>query len=182
MERFWKLHPVLVGLFIMVVDFGALILLRGLERGDFDWPSDNKTVLIGDGLLLPLYAALTSHLMRQDPKIKGRLYKDRRWHLGVFLTGLALALIVEVMTVLDGHWGLFREPTVSKTYHRFIFVALFYLLVSAWPLIVWRRQQVLAAGVAVVSLGAFVTIAWWEIQPMAHESAQVTVQRLGDEF
>jgi hypothetical protein len=182
MVWFWRLHPILVSLIILVVNFGVLLILRSLERGYLYWPEDNKTVLVGDGVLLPLYAGSTSWLLRNDPIIRSRLFRDYKWHLGVIGLAIIVSVAIEIMVVMDGHWGLFREPTVSKTYHRFVFIALFYLLVSALPLIYRRRQQVWIAGLASLSLTIFISIAWWEMHPMAQESAQVTVQKFGGEF
>lgn len=163
----WHWHPLAVAAFVLVIDFGVLLALRIFERGAFYLPWGNKTFLIGDSVFLPLYAAFTAMVVRRGAAPQN-LYHRRWWHFAVLGAGIALALLMDLMTVTEGHVSIFARFQLSKTYHTLVFAILFYLLVSVLPLHRPRRSWMAAA--ACVALAAYLSIAMFEIQPMARES------------
>ena len=163
----WHWHPLAVAAFVLVIDFGVLLALRIFERGAFYLPWGNKTFLIGDTVFLPLYAAFTAMVVRHGAPPQN-IYHRRWWHVAVLGTGIGLALLMDLMTVAEGHVSIFARFQLSKTYHACVFAILFYLLVSVLPLHRPGRSWVAAA--ALLALAGYLSIALFEIQPMARES------------
>lgn len=163
----WRWHPLAVAAFVFAIDFGVLLTLRVFEHGAFFLPWGNKTFLIGDSVFLPLYAGLTAAVVRRGIP-DGSLYHHRWWHLAVLGAGVGLALLMDLMTVAQGHTSIFVDFQLSKTYHTCVFGLLFYLLVSVLPLL--RPYRSWAAALACLALACYLAIALVEIEPMAQQS------------
>lgn len=164
----WRWHPFAAAGFVFVVDFCILLALRIFERGSFYLPWGNKTFLIGDSVFLPLYAGFTAVIVRRGVP-PGNLYHRRSWHLAVLAVGLGTAILMDLMTVAQGHISVFARFQLSKMYHTCVFGILFYLLVSALPLVV-RRERSWFNAFAVLALTCYLSIALIEIEPMARQS------------
>jgi hypothetical protein len=164
----WRWHPLAAAGFVFVIDFGILLALRIFERGAFYLPWGNKTFLIGDSVFLPLYAGFTAVIVRRGVPA-GNLYHRRSWHIAVLLLGVGIAILMDLMTVAQGHWSIFTHYQLSKTYHTCVFGVLFYLLVSVLPLVV-RRERSWFNAAACLALACYLSIALFEIQPMAQQS------------
>jgi hypothetical protein len=164
----WHWHPLAVAAFVFAIDFGTLLALRIFERGAFYLPWGNKTFLFGDSVFLPLYAGFTAVVVHRGVPA-GNLYLRRWWHLAVLSAGVGIALLMDLMTVAQGHISIFAQYQLSKTYHTAVFGLLFYLLVSVLPLLLSRRRSWFTAG-ACLALGCYLSIALIEIQPMAEQS------------
>jgi hypothetical protein len=164
---FWRWHPLAVAAFVFCVDFGILLALRIFERGAFYLPWRNKTFLIGDSVFLPLYAGFTAVVIRRGVPA-GNLYHRRWWHIAVLIAGVGIALLMDLMTVAQGHISIFAEFQLSKTYHTCVFGLLFYLLVSVLPL--QRPDRSWFGAAACLALACYLSLALIEIQPMAERS------------
>lgn len=163
----WRWHPLAVAAFVFAVDFGTLLALRVFERGAFYLPWGNKTFLLGDSIFLPLYAGVAAIVVRRGVP-PGNLYARRSWHLAVLAVGIGLALLMDLMTVAQGHISIFAQFQLSKTYHTAVFGVLFYLLVSVLPL--QRPYRSWLGAAACLALACYLVIALVEIEPMAHQS------------
>ena len=168
----WHWHPLAAAAFVLVIDFGILLGLRIFERGAFYLPWGNKTFLIGDSVFLPLYACFTAMVVHRGAPPQN-LYHRKWWHLAVLSAGVGSALLMDVMTVAQGHISIFARFQLSKTYHTCVFAVLFYLLISVLPLHRPGRSWVAAA--ALLALACYLSIALFEIQPMARESFATAV-------
>ncbi len=168
----WHWHPLAAAGFVLVVDFGMLLALRIFERGAFFLPWGNKTFLIGDSIFLPLYAGFTAVVVHRGAPPQN-IYHRKWWHLVVLCAGVGLALLMDLMTVAEGHISIFARFQLSKMYHTFVFAVLFYLLVSVLPL--HRPGRSWMAAAALLALACYLSIALFEIQPMARESFATAV-------
>jgi hypothetical protein len=174
----WRWHPLAVALFVLLVDFGALFMIRAYEHGSFYMPWGNKTFLLGDSIFLPLYAGFASVVVHRTPAAHGGWYGSRVWHISVAVVGVFLALMMDLMATTEGHTSMFVEFRLSKAYHTVVFALLLYLLVSVLPVTIRGRRATWATTLALTALALYLAIAFIEIQPMASASAHAAAYGL----
>jgi hypothetical protein len=168
----WHWHPVAVGAFVLVADFGVLLAIRMWEHGSFYFPWYNKTFVIGDSICLPLYAVFTAAVLRaargSSPAL--RFYHRPSWHVVVIVAAVVFAVGLDLVAVGAGHTSVFAAWRPSKAYHLVVSGVMFYLLVSVLPAALHVRKPYWALGLALLSLGTYLAIATTQIEPMARTS------------
>lgn len=160
----WHWHPLAVGLFVFAIDFGAIVLIRLIERTAHIGES-SKTFLIGDSIALPLYMAMAAVVVQQWEPQGSRFYLRWRWHAGLIALGVVLALVVDGAALVAGTESVLAHPTPSKVYHTLVFVPMFYLATSALLPMLTARQPRRAATIGLAGLTAYVALAASDLYP-----------------
>ena len=152
----WDWAPLVVGLFILGLDFGVVTFIRVVvERKLYfgRW----WTFKIGDVLGLPVYAGFAASVINGH-EFSG-FYTQWYTHLGILVFGYAFWTWVQVQNLKSGFetWEDMKVP--SEAYHTFIFGIMFYLLASVFvPLVVsaeWSTSGILAFAGLAVYIGCF---------------------------
>jgi hypothetical protein len=154
----WEWHPLLVGIFVFVIDFGAIAAIRVLQSRS-NLMHSSETYLYGDSLALPVFAVGMAVVVQHGDAGLPSFFRSRRWHLLVLATGCLLALAVDGGALIQGTHSVFVNPTPSKVYHTFVFVPMFYLVASALPVLFQQRRPLLAVSASLGGLSLYLLLA-----------------------
>ncbi len=150
----WQWPPVLVALFVLGIDFGAIMVIRVcVERKRYltRWWSFK----IGDTIGLPVCAGFAAVVV-SDGHYTG-FYTQMWWHLLVLVIGYVSIVALELNSVRVGFatWKEVRKH--SQLYHTFIFGIIFYLFCTVMFAVVADHQPVVQTVLAFVGLGIWFT-------------------------
>ncbi len=171
----WGWLPLLVGLFILGLDFGGTMFTRIVfERNCYftRW----WTFKIGDTIGLPVYAGFAAVVIA-DHEFTG-IYTEWWWHLAIFLGGYALWDQVERSELKSGFKTQADLDVLSERYHTFVFRPMFYMMASILvPLIVAAEanlETVAAFTGLAIYLACFVVDQIWgdHETPYSHDRGE----------
>lgn len=153
----WDLPPLVVGLFILGLDFGVVMAIRIRVEGK-RYFTRWWTFKVGDTIGLPVYAGFAAAVLA-DHEFSG-IYTEWWWHLVIFLGGYALWDQMERSDLNSGFKTRADLDVPSERYHTFVFRPMFYMMASIFvPLIVaaeWNVSTILAFAGLAVYIGCFV--------------------------
>lgn len=138
--------PVLAGLFMLAIDWGAILLIRVFWEGQFYW-TRWWSFKYGD-VLLAFYGFFAAIII-SDKDVTG-FQSTPLWHLALLALGLAISIVIEVVSAPG------RDPKItwlpSQLWHTAIFAVMFYLVVWSGVLIVTKFHSPAWAVVVCVLL------------------------------
>jgi hypothetical protein len=153
----WKWHPLVTGLLVFLVTFGAVITIRVLLERHFyigPWPA----FFLGDTICLPTYTACATIIIR-NLKASNAFYTRAWWHYGVLISGYISSIGLEVRAVLLNLHTLNESFIPSQIYHTLIFGLVSYLVVSSLPAVIASRKPIRATIIALLALVAYLILA-----------------------
>lgn len=150
----WQWSPILVALFVLGIDFGAIMAIRiFVEKKVYltRWWSFK----IGDTIGLPVCAGFAAAVVSEG-NFTG-FYTQLWWHLLVLMTGYTVIITLELNSVRVGFatWEEVTNP--SQMYHTFIFGIMFYLFSTVMFALVADHQPVVQTIMAFCGLGVWLT-------------------------
>ena len=132
----WRWHPVATGVFVLLIDFGLVMLIRGFWEHDWYW-SRWTSFYLGDSVFLPPYAVCAGYVIQKrthDATVKSQCV--------LLLIGILIWDGVEALHVIfePEYREVARQP--SQIWHTVIAGPMF--LWMMWGLLTMWRYRVLA--------------------------------------
>lgn len=150
----WGWHPVWVFLFVLGVDWGAIMAIRILiERKTY--LSRWWTFRVGDVIGLPLYAVAAAVVV-DDFNHPDAFYQQVWWHVLWLAVGFGLSLTIQVRGLLTGFFDWKTVLNPSEMYHTAVFGVMFYLMLSIAAPVLADRQPTGAFLLAAVGMGIYI--------------------------
>ena len=166
-------HPLAAALAVFAIDFGVLLAIRVWERGAFYIPWGNKTFSIGDSVCLPAYAAFATLAVRRAP---GRR-PAKWWSLASVAGGLAVVVLLDMISIAQGHASVLASPAPSKAYHALIVPAVFWVLARRLPG-VWAARGSRSSLLALAALACYFAISAMELHHSAGPTLRVAMAQV----
>ncbi|MDP2671510.1 MAG: hypothetical protein Q8P13_03590 [bacterium] len=126
----WSWNPFLVAIYIFVIDFGVIMVLRRAFEGRWylrRWWSFR----LGDTVGLPVYAGFAAVIV-QNHNTADRFYNEVWWHLSILGLGVVLAILQEFNAFRSGSLSSRQIRKPSQLYHTAIFGPMFYYAASVF--------------------------------------------------
>jgi len=155
--RLFDLNPLVVGIIVFVVDFGAMWFVEGIG------PWNRKlyiSFLYNDTVFLPLYFIVATAVLRNFHG--SAWYTSRWWHITVLVAGFLIGIGMEAVLVKIGQHTMAQEVSPSLLYHTFIFGIVFYWGVGSIIPVVMTRKPLWASMLVVVAFIGFTGSLWAE--------------------
>ncbi len=124
--------PAAAGLFMLAIQWGAILLIRIAWEGHFYW-TRWWSFKVGD-VLLALYGVGAAILL-QDKEVTG-FQASFYWHVGLLVIGLFISIAIEVSSAPGRDAAISWLP--SQLWHNAMFAVLFYLVVWSGILIITK--------------------------------------------
>lgn len=148
----WQWSPILVALFVLGIDFGAIMAIRIFVEKKF-YLTRWWSFKIGDTIGLPVCAGFAAAVVSEG-NFTG-FYTQLWWHLLVLMTGYTVIITLELNSVRVGFatWEEVTNP--SQMYHTFIFGIMFYLFSTVMFALIADHQPVVQTIMAFCGLGVW---------------------------
>ena len=172
----WDWLPLVVGLFILGLDFGVVMLFRRVFERKF-YLTRWWSFKIGDTLGLPVYAGFATAVI-SGHEFSG-FYTQWWYHLGILVFGYAFWAWVQKRNLQSGFetWEDMKVP--SEAYHTFIFGIMFYLLASVFVPLIVAAEWDMTAIMAFVGLAVYIACFVIDQTPLVDKSKPFRFDREG---
>ncbi|OGH16629.1 MAG: hypothetical protein A3C30_04340 [Candidatus Levybacteria bacterium RIFCSPHIGHO2_02_FULL_40_18] len=124
--------PVEAGLFMLAIQWGAILYIRVIWEGHFYW-TRWWSFKVGD-ILLALYGVGAAILI-QDKDVTG-LQGNFYWHVTLLIVGLVISIAIETRSAPGREAAISWLP--SQIWHTAMFAVLFYLVLWSGILIITK--------------------------------------------
>ena len=151
----WGWSPMLVYLFLLGIDFGAILAIRIVIERRF-YLTKWWSYKIGDTIGLPVYGAFAA-IVVSDVNHPDAFYTQTWWQWFVLGVGVALSLLIQLRAYLTGSYSKQVVFNPSEMYHMVIYGLMFYFIASSVFPLVHGHQPLWA------TIGAFVGLAIWVV-------------------
>jgi hypothetical protein len=143
--------PVIAGLFMLAINWGAILLIRILWEGHFYW-TRWWSFKVGD-ILLAVYGLFAAVLI--SDKVVTGFQANFYWHAGLFALGLLISIVIEVGSAPGRDAAISWLP--SQLWHTAMFAVMFYLVVWSGILIITKfHSEPLAVVFCVLLIAGYI--------------------------
>lgn len=149
----WGWHPLLVGLFVLGIDWGVIMAIRRVTEGKWYW-GRWWSFRVGDTIGLPLYAAAAAWVV--EDYHSEAFHQQIWWHALWLSIGIGLSLFFQARGLLTGFFNRATIFNPSEMYHTVIFGLMFYLMLTIAPSALTNHNPSEAFLLAVVGIGIYV--------------------------
>lgn len=166
----WDWDPVLVYFFLFQIDFGNILLIRGLIERNW-YLTRFWSYRIGDTLGLPVYGAFSTVVI-SDINHPNAFYNQIWWQWVVLGVGVVLSPLIQLRAYITRFYSKEVIFNPSEMYHTAIFAVMFYLVASSIFPLVHDHDPMWATVGAFVGLGVWIAGFVYDSTPWQDQSPE----------
>lgn len=166
----WDWHPAIVYLFLLGIDFGAILAIRGFIEQNW-YLTRWWSYRIGDTLGLPLYGAFAAVVV-SDVSHPDAFYTQTWWQCLVLGVGVAISVLLQVHNCLTGFYSKEVIFNPSEMYHTVIYGVMFYLVASSVFPLAHTHAPIWATAGAFLGLGIWIVCVMIDSSPLQNHTPE----------